>query len=583
MLPVESIEENIEYQPEQLKFNNFKQYEELLILKNLLNEEEGILLAQEHDQNGLRKQIFNELHVLIKGFKIVNVGLVINAFQMVDRVIYLSEGKINEAVLIAFSCYILSCGAYHDQKISFKDYLNNANIRLGKQYTSYDLRSNVLQIAKLLNFRLMNVNIHHLFMQIISIDRGNWEAYYAMKSLATGGSFIDISFSYFTRKWLLCVAYPAFASLPPSFQLVGLLKSFGTLSENAIQLLGRTGHEITVASQIVYAALHFGNDTLSRLPVTRIIPIENYDLTITFPKRDYQNRIHEITSEGFYNRFKNFYSIDKGMYGEIYRAHDQVTEEQVVLKIIKIDDLLHVAEWIGEVCYAAYLNNIKGLVEYKEVFYMKPLDPASPNIAICIVMPCYLSNARETPRSMITPRFNLKKVLNGLRELHVRGFTHGDIKPENILVNDIDDCCLADFGMLRRHPSGSGRLNSYTPCFFCPKYSEKFRSCSVYDLFALVMTLISQFQLTRSEWIRKVRTRVVERFRYVDDPDILSRVDLNHIAQATLDEAIKFIHNRNFWNSHQRVATILSRMIEVSNRDPEFATATCSEWLSYLD
>ncbi|KAF9789478.1 kinase-like domain-containing protein [Thelephora terrestris] len=63
-------------------------------------------------------------------------------------------------------------------------------------------------------------------------------------------------------------------------------------------------------------------------------------------------------------------------------------------------------------------------------------------------------------------------VAKGLDYLHSRGVVHGDLKPQNILVNAKGDACLADFGnSIIENPSGGGerKARDYSPMYAAPE------------------------------------------------------------------------------------------------------------------
>lgn len=57
---------------------------------------------------------------------------------------------------------------------------------------------------------------------------------------------------------------------------------------------------------------------------------------------------------------------------------------------------------------------------------------------------------------------HMKDVLHGLSYLHQRGICHRDVKPDNVLLNDMQRCHLTDFGCAKRQDPGSALLVSDT-------------------------------------------------------------------------------------------------------------------------
>lgn len=576
-----NFQHNVVSNPQELNLSNFKNEEMLLTLKNFLEEEEQLSIAQDVNTLANRDCIIKELCDITQSYRTVNPALIINAIQLADRVICLTNGKIEEPVLIATSCYILSHGAYEGEYLDIKGHFLHVREKYDKSYTKYELRNAFIEVCNVLEFRLMNVTLSHFLNLIALLDDSDWGQYESMKCVLRNGSFTDVSHTYIIRKWLICIKFSRFAELYPSLQLIGLLSSFGILDKKVIELLDKTEDEVITASQIVYAALQRYHcfDSL-HLPRTKIVPIEHHSFIFPSAKRGYPNKIVEMQEERFFERFSDLKEVGKGVYGDIFACTDTNSQERVALKIIRADNMFTVMDWIGEISYFSYLQNIEGLNQYMDMFYTRPRRQPSLGICFCIVMPLYLCDARNAPPSLLAPKFDVKRILNGLRQIHLKGFTHGDIKPENILLNDYYNCCLTDFGMLRRHPFGNGILLSYTPTFCCLKYLETLKSSPSYDLYALVMTLLNQYNPTKFGFIRRIKDRIVRSYKYEETNDLMRRAGHDHIAQSAFEEATEVI--KELKETNPKFSTILLHIIETSSKEAENSTATCTEWLNYL-
>jgi serine/threonine protein kinase len=60
-------------------------------------------------------------------------------------------------------------------------------------------------------------------------------------------------------------------------------------------------------------------------------------------------------------------------------------------------------------------------------------------------------------------RFFFIEILLALKSLHTRGLIHGDVKPENVLIDENGHACLTDYGIAR------GILNDAREEFASPK------------------------------------------------------------------------------------------------------------------
>merc|ERR1712199_93937 len=75
----------------------------------------------------------------------------------------------------------------------------------------------------------------------------------------------------------------------------------------------------------------------------------------------------------------------------------------------------------------------------------------------------------------------VKKICEGVKQLHDKQVIHRDLKPENILLVSPDNCWnvkVADFGLSRLFPEGSGRQVKTgtlcgTPGYVAPEVLER--------------------------------------------------------------------------------------------------------------
>ena len=89
-------------------------------------------------------------------------------------------------------------------------------------------------------------------------------------------------------------------------------------------------------------------------------------------------------------------------------------------------------------------------------------------------------------------------MLQGVHYIHSQGFTHRDLKLENILVDKMYDIKIVDFGFAvnleGRDGSGKNRTCVGTPGFMAPEILEsKPYQGEVVDLFALGVILFTLF------------------------------------------------------------------------------------------
>lgn len=89
------------------------------------------------------------------------------------------------------------------------------------------------------------------------------------------------------------------------------------------------------------------------------------------------------------------------------------------------------------------------------------------------------------------------RVLNALKYLHYHGVVHGDIKPQNIIVQEeTHSVVLVDFGLAMVKPKRTDTAKGYTPVFAPPEQLSGGVLLPESDFFSLGMTML--FMLTGS-------------------------------------------------------------------------------------
>lgn len=84
-----------------------------------------------------------------------------------------------------------------------------------------------------------------------------------------------------------------------------------------------------------------------------------------------------------------------------------------------------------------------------------------------------------------------ERILNILKYLHHQGVVHGDIKPQNVIVEpEKHTVVLVDYGLSQFKPKAGSGAKGYTP-YFCAPEQEDFRTpIPETDLFGLGMTMM---------------------------------------------------------------------------------------------
>jgi serine/threonine protein kinase len=85
-----------------------------------------------------------------------------------------------------------------------------------------------------------------------------------------------------------------------------------------------------------------------------------------------------------------------------------------------------------------------------------------------------------------------ERILNALRYLHFHGVVHGDVKPQNIIVQpENHTVVLVDYGLSLIRPSADSSAKGYTPFYASPEQVAGLTLLPESDLYSLGMTMIA--------------------------------------------------------------------------------------------
>lgn len=198
-----------------------------------------------------------------------------------------------------------------------------------------------------------------------------------------------------------------------------------------------------------------------------------------------------------FNKFIVGGTLGTGAFSSVLSVTDEKSGDQYALKLIKES-----LEWsfVTECTALDRLKDVQGVVK------------RIPTFDLAILMPLYdQGTSDEYLRRMIQCMdvseyffiHTLNYLLRAVIEFNNRGVVHGDIKPQNILVDDNSQFIIADFGISRLldpgQISGISDVDMYTPWYRFPKYETDQNYYSVVtDVWALMVSMLELVSIQKN-------------------------------------------------------------------------------------
>lgn len=189
--------------------------------------------------------------------------------------------------------------------------------------------------------------------------------------------------------------------------------------------------------------------------------------------------------------------VGVGAFGSVFRAHDTTLERTVALKVLKPDNPLSAGAVLGEARAAAALNHMN-------VCTIFAVDESEgfPFIAMEYVRGRSLDELIDAGSVPVEQTADIgRQVARGMAAAHAMGFSHGDLKPANVIVRDDGVVKILDFGLARLGEeslstrasrtitvSKTNRLRG-TPGYMSPEQAAGGRATRKSDVFALGVML----------------------------------------------------------------------------------------------
>jgi serine/threonine-protein kinase len=190
-------------------------------------------------------------------------------------------------------------------------------------------------------------------------------------------------------------------------------------------------------------------------------------------------------------RYKILGPLGGGGTGEVYKAHDQIMDQDVALKFLALGQTggdPARSRFVSEVAMArevAHPNVVKvydiGQLADGEVFIsMEFID--GENLASLLQRAGRLSSEKTVQIA--------RELCAGLGAAHAHGVLHRDLKPSNIVIDGDGHAHIADFGIAAFVPTAAGEIPlAGTPAFMAPGLFHHKQPSKQSDLYALGLVL----------------------------------------------------------------------------------------------
>lgn len=192
------------------------------------------------------------------------------------------------------------------------------------------------------------------------------------------------------------------------------------------------------------------------------------------------------------NRYKIVKFIAKGGMANVYHAYDQVTKQNVCLKVLletQLDKPSAVRRFNREYQIMADIHH-PNIIDVRGRFNLGNVK--------CIVSELVVGHTlkdriiRFGPLTVEEVLPIVDQICEGLKVVHDYNIVHRDIKPENILISNSGEVKISDFGISIKYNDNNFKKTDVaigTPKYMAPEGILKQKISYTYDVYALGILL----------------------------------------------------------------------------------------------
>jgi len=214
-----------------------------------------------------------------------------------------------------------------------------------------------------------------------------------------------------------------------------------------------------------------------------------YEVLSSAKKRKEYDKASQDKSGTIIGNYRVLEAIAEGGFGQTYKGEHLITKDPVCIKHCSMVSPAHDAVLIQET------KAIWDLRHYA-LPVMRDLIRLEDNSLALIMsyIPGYTLEQIVEKVGRMDPEtvaWITERLLNGSMYLHHHGVIHGDIKPQNIIIQPNNhSVVLVDFGLAMVKPSESAKSQGYTPIFASPEQISGKVLLPASDYYSLGMVMI---------------------------------------------------------------------------------------------
>ena len=277
------------------------------------------------------------------------------------------------------------------------------------------------------------------------------------------------------------------------------------MKRDLYQVLEVNPRASTAVIEAAYRALikEVHPDTGASVDGTRATDINEAHDILTDPlKRRNFDRARNIDTGKTVGSYKLLSQIAEGGFGRTYKAEHNVIKELVCIKDCSNVSLAETSMLVEE-CKVLWDLRHYALPAMRDLLQM---DDGRVLLVMSYIPGLTLAQTIEKLKGPMDPEAVMwitERIINALNYCHRHGVIHGDLKPQNIIIQeDKHMAVMVDFGLSLVKPTHTSEAKGYTPFFAAPEEVTGKPLVPESDYYSLGMTMLYALG-GGNEWVER--------------------------------------------------------------------------------